>query len=494
MASVLGGFALCLAFAGASPVEVDIGNVWTKKSISKWLPSMHTEYVWMRTSIWGRPGMWNASMLDWMRRHKVRTMRYPGGGPASDWNWENPTGLFDASSLDPRWDPTHVAPRDDWMSLSEYLQLCNHTGIMPMVGVNWNCKNKMDEWGVTEDQSIARAVRQVEFVVGQHGFNEAFFYIGNEDWKPFNIQHAAESIARHAQQMKARADELGAVIKVFFNQNDLHGEDLKTFLKIANASIDGAETHAKWPFAGKGQGKEPYSLDQWANEVPLRDHMREPERTHREKIDELRSAAESIGRSDLLIANNEFGLGKPGIALDSSFDRFTKSLVVIEFAMELYLSGWDMAAYWDVCNADEKDHDDQMLLTSSGDYRFNPVHFGLEMLATSVDSKILNVTTQRKRVHGFASVHPESHTLQLYLINKLFVDVTVAISKPNKLPALSVATSLVDTDDHFGKLTAPEVHITGEKYEVTLPPLSFTRVSSSASLNAQAFSRSEVVV
>ena len=43
-------------------------------------------------------------------------------------------------------------------------------------------------------------------------------------------------------------------------------------------------------------------------QVPLIEHKSET--TWRARIDELRAAATAMGRSDLLIANNEFGLGK----------------------------------------------------------------------------------------------------------------------------------------------------------------------------------------
>jgi hypothetical protein len=108
------------------------------------------------------------------------------------------------------------------MSLAEYLKLCKASGMVPLIGVNYNCHN-YQHCNETKEQTIPRAVRQVEFVV-KEGFPGAFWYtwrstrpaehwsatlslrvrlyrryIGNEDGAP---QHAA-LIAEHARAMKA---------------------------------------------------------------------------------------------------------------------------------------------------------------------------------------------------------------------------------------------------------------------------------------------------
>ena len=63
------------------------------------------------------------------------------------------------------------------MSLDEYLDLCEEAGLTPLVGVNYNCHG---EYWVELEESVARAVRQVEHVVAR-GFAGALWYVGNED-------------------------------------------------------------------------------------------------------------------------------------------------------------------------------------------------------------------------------------------------------------------------------------------------------------------------
>lgn len=59
----------------------------------------------------------------------------------------------------------------------------------PLIGVNYNCHGK---YYVSQNDSIARAVRQVEYVVAR-GFRGAFYYIGNEDGA--NVPAHTEQIA-----------------------------------------------------------------------------------------------------------------------------------------------------------------------------------------------------------------------------------------------------------------------------------------------------------
>ena len=97
---------------------------------------------------------------------------------ASYWNWEDPSGAMGKSTLDPTFNDSERQPSWMWMSLTQYLDLCASASLRPLVGVNYNC-HKHEEW-VPLNESIARAVRQIEFVALQRGFKGAMYYIGNE--------------------------------------------------------------------------------------------------------------------------------------------------------------------------------------------------------------------------------------------------------------------------------------------------------------------------
>jgi hypothetical protein len=359
-----------------------------------------------------------------------------------------------------------VAPEEDWMSMGEYLDLCEATGMRPLIGANYNCHKSL--W-VNETESIARAVRQVKFAKSR-GFPGGIWYIGNEDDAP----QYADRIKKHALAMK----EEDPTIQIFWNNNGMTPKNLKQFLAETGDVMDGAEFHGKWPYGGSPQ-LDPFTVPMWMDEVPLVEHK--TKETWRQKIQGLRAAAREAGRPELLLANNEFGLGKAGAAFSDAggaWTKYLKSMVAVEFALEMYVSGYDIAVFWDNHDGGDKSNRDQKLMDTQSDYRFNPMHFGFEMLARSTTASMLTMTTSLKSVHGFAAM--TSQELLVYVLNKAggAQTTTIMIDGISKVGAAQLS-SMVDTEDHWGRLESSS----GEYCQggdgattctVTLPDMSFS--------------------
>ena len=393
------------------------------------------------------------------------------------------------SSLSNDWIANKRQPRpaDEWMSFAEYLTLCKVAQLRPLIGVNYNCHD-YQKCNVSLNDSVARAVRQVQFAV-QRGFTGAFWYIGNEDGaqKPQNTLRIAE----HVRAMKA----VDASLKAFWNDNDIQPNDLRAFLNATGTLMDGAEFHGKWPYGGNPKGFQPPTFSQFLNEVPLMEHK--SGQSWREKIQGLRAAAVAAGRPEFLLANNEFGLGKPNLFTDPGFTRFTKGLIIVEFALEMYASGYDLAAFWDngdgaTCGTPALGEGHMLLDTAAG-YRMNPMHFGLEMLAKSTGLTLFPLSTSNKRIHGFVGRRNTSTAAaaaghaEYYLINKfesampVTIDGVVAVDAAAAARMLpSMLESMVDTSDHWGTVTSSSNSITctagANACTFTLPPLSFSRI------------------
>ena len=147
--------------------------------------------------------------------------------------------------------------------------------------------------------------------------------------------------------------------------------------------MDGAEFHGKWPYGGQPKGLGAFSVQDYLNEVPLIDHKEGV--TWREKLTALRQTTAQLGRPGFLLANNEYGLGKNTDFTTGDWTRFTKGLVAVEFALEMYVAGYDIACFWD--NGDGKTGSNpslppsptgfgnggHMLLESAAAYRMNPM-------------------------------------------------------------------------------------------------------------------------
>lgn len=115
--------------SGESPVDVtfDIGNdsMWT---ISRYLASMSLVYSWAPDKYYGTATGQNTTLAAWAVRNKLATARWPAG-EASYFNWEDPSGRMGPaySTLNPRFNDSDRAPKADWMSIDEYLDLCKAT-------------------------------------------------------------------------------------------------------------------------------------------------------------------------------------------------------------------------------------------------------------------------------------------------------------------------------------------------------------------------------
>merc|ERR1712215_17628 len=275
-------------------------NTIPKWTISPLLASTHMLYTNGADAVYG-----NGSLVDWARHNRVMVGRYPGGSVASYWNWENPCGKMGCSTLDPEFDG-NKAPVENWMSMEEYLDFCDEAGMTPLIGVNYNCHGNF--W-VSEEESMARAMRQVEYVVSR-GYTGAYFYIGNED----RSMQYPEVWRNHALVMKS----VDPTIKILFNCNWLDADHLQTFVKaVGEELVDGAEFHGKWPTGGTSDMT--VTLQDWANEVPLRNHKYGYE--WRERARELKDRLVQMDMPEFLLANNEFGLGNKNMYLH--FTRYT---------------------------------------------------------------------------------------------------------------------------------------------------------------------------
>jgi hypothetical protein len=324
------------------PVAVNIDPSLEKWTISPHLIGAHTISYNEADAAYD-----DGTFAQWCRDAGIRTMRFPGGSVVKWWDWENANGV---NWYDP-YDPAAVdtpAPDSAWMSMDEYLDFCDQSGITPLVGVNYRSGyvyNRMQD-------SIDRAARCVQYVVDR-GYPGAFYYIGNEDmFQVGGVYGSATNFIAHAAAMKA----VDPAIRIFWNDNEANPDRMKQWLGAMHTDqaaypgkagdyADGYEFHGKWPFGGDPDPSPPMgTYSNWLTEVPLRDYKSGPDpdpptsdpndwgKTWREKIAALRVAAVEAGYPDLLMANNEYGWGK-GTHF-SGFDKFTSGLLQIDFLQE----------------------------------------------------------------------------------------------------------------------------------------------------------------
>ena len=418
--------------------------------ISSLLAGMHQVYVTAPDTLYA-----DGAIATWARRVGIGTSRYPGGSIVKYWDWENPTGSRTGDPWDPAWNPADNEPPENWMSLDEYLDFVTQSGITPMFGVN-------SLSGVVHnrtEEGINRAVRMVEYVKNR-GFGGALWYIGNEEAAEHGgIVGYAQIFRRYAAAMKAVDPE----ILIFWNDNGADASRISSFLANDMGTSDGLETHGKWPYGGDPAGFGPGSYEEWLEEFPLRDR-KNGNRAWRFAANTYRNAASAAGRPDYLVANNEWGAGQN--SNHTGFTRYTRGLMLTEFAMELFIGNWYSACFWDTVRGPETG-----LLDTGDGNRLNPVGLGLNMLADAQGGQYLRVITDMDAVHGFAAL--KNGAVFLYLINKCESSTDVQVTLDGTQYPEGRARVMTESQDGYGELGQVYVFGSGSSFSLTLPALSF---------------------
>ncbi len=475
MNPILVALLLLIPYQAGAAAKVTIDPQDEKWVISKYLIGMHAVYTTEPDAVYE-----DDSLAHWAKKVGVGVFRYPGGTVLHHWNWEKPSGT---------WSWTGSAPEKDWMSLDEYLHFCKVSGATPLVGVNYNHYYQTNE----VDRSATSAAGLVKYVKDA-GFPGAFYYIGNELDRVLGpahkglggIKNAGPVFVKHSKAMKAVDPD----IKVLYNWNFETPASLKEWMALVGDAADGVDFHEKWPDE-RTEG----SYEMWKKEVPLvwnypPDKLKNiglnKAPTWRERIEMLRKAAAEIGRPDMLMTNIEYGIGPD----NTGFNRFTMSLMLIDYLQELFIAGYDMGSHWSNTRAK---FDDGMLLNAGNKWRMNPVGYGWEFLGRAQGKTMIGFEADNKFVYGFAA-KDSSGEYQVYLMNKTESVQPLSLSfkgSPADMASwTSSAKTLMDGDGHWGLVNNLDItfNASTQLFQATLPAMSYNQIlfkkENSSAINA----------
>lgn len=471
-----------------------------KWTISKYLLGMHSVYTNEPDEFYSgvRYNLENGlgTYAQWMKEAGISTMRYPGGSIVKYWDWETPNGVRNEDIWSPSWDSENQVAESEWTGLDEYIQVVKDANITPMFGVNiTSCASPQGY--ITKLESMQRAKRMVEYVKNQ-GLGGAFWYLGNEGMNG-GWEEEAALVKYHAYHMKQADPD----IKIMFNHNNLTTGYLNQYLNEAKKKehtgeaediqyIDIAETHGKWPYGGSPDINQypAATFSEWQTEYPLRDRKNR-QREWRNELVALRAEAVVTGNPDLLFANNEYGHGKGNRALN--FDKYSKSLLVIDMLQEHFIGNWYMTCYWSQIKTTQSE-DTSFATNKNFDYQLNAMHLGFELLAEALEGTMLTLedpvidaevaalaegTYAANSVYGFVSKKENKYLV--YVLNKASQSKKIQLNFNNTNGLnlkLSKAESMVNTTDELGEiieLTGTEIN--SNKFNIDLPSLSYTKLT-----------------
>jgi hypothetical protein len=433
-------------------VDVTISPQTSKWTISPYLLGGHFVYSEEKDSIYA-----DGRVADWMKQVGVGLVRWPGGTTSRFYHWPNLTGVMFGDNWDPTWDPRKNAAASQFMDLDEYLAFCKRAQVEPMLGINVSSGVAFNR----VNDGIQEAVDLVNHVNKDLRLGVRWFYLGNEEVtysRTMTMDQYIDQINQYVPAMR-NADP---TIKIIVNHNPFYkGPDLKTFLPRAGKNVDVIEFHSKW-----GDGMTTSSLDIWRSQSPLLNGQL------RTRVKTVRDINTNCGFPNLLVANNEWG----ATTSNTGFDKYQRSLMVIDYLMEIHCAHYDMACFW---NTQGWNYADMFLLDATKKYAWNPMNHGFELMAAARNQKMVDCTSNDRRVYGFACLSGDNSQMQLFLINKDATSKAVNVTAGMFTASARVAAHGLMMQRPGTGLDALAVtyDAAGKRIQFTLPQESFSRVT-----------------
>ena len=401
----------------SAPLSVDAAQ--TEGKISEYLTGGHFVYGFENDTLYQ-----DERISDWMKECKTKTIRWPGGTAVQTYHWDDLNGIaFKADTWKPGYNGGY---RDSvcFMDLDEYIAFCRKIGAEPMVGINIQSGNKYKGEGKGLEGSLEEARRLIQYCKDKD-YQVKNWYIGNECYIMFrkeNYIKYADFIDRYAAVLRSVDPDINVIGDWQF------GGRLDQIVNIIRKSkeINMMEIHEKW---GNGFGMASgNTFEDWKKEYPIY------KGNLGKYIERLRDSLQVMGRDDVKIAMNEWGLSGKSYP---DGDEFKCGLIAADFLMELFRHRVDMACYW---NFNMGSADSRILKVKTDTItdgastrleRISPVGNAFTLLATAMGKQLVNFTTPLNPVYGFAAVDEEKSTMDVYLLNKSEEEVVMPLQIQN---------------------------------------------------------------
>ena len=436
-------------------MRLDAGRAkWT---VSKYLTGSHFVYACEPDALYR-----DERIAAWMRRSKVGVIRWPGGTAVQSYHWDNLNGIpFKVDSWDPKY---NAVPKkaSGYMDLDEYVTYCRRVGAEPMVGVNIKSGKLFNR----QADSLDEARRLIEYCRDKK-YRVKHWYIGNECYIGFGHKAYAAQIDKYAKILKSVDPKITIVADWKFGP-----ESKRRFaqcLDIVRKSehVDIMEIHEKWGNQwGLASGK---TLADWRKQFPIYNGKLGA------FIRKFHQELAGTNRSHVKLGFNEWGLG--GVPGGDAFDH---ALIAADFMIELFRNRVHQACYW---NLNMGAGPARVLVRGRGESKdtlksLNPVSHVFEMYAHALGAQLIELTSSRRDVYGFAVRDAEKKTLHIYLLNKIAANVSLKIDIAGSAQReVAVQTESFTRPGDKLKTSEPVTFSAKRRPAVTLRPWSFNRIT-----------------
>lgn len=396
-------------------------------------------------------------IADWMRRSKVKTIRWPGGTAVMTYHWDALTG--DNFGPD-RWDTVNYVEKNispsEYMDLDEYIAFCKKVNADPMVGVNIKSGRQFR----TDAEGLDEARRLIQYCKDKN-YGVKFWYLGNEGYaKGFSPEMYAKYIDLYAEVLKTVDPEITIIGDWKFGPEvKKRFEESMTIIRLSK-HLDVMEYHEKWGNEwGLAAGT---TLEEWKNEFPL----------YNGKFDDYCNMfferVKAMGKNTRL-AFNEWGVGGNLGGTAHNYALLVADYMLMMMRHEVY-----SACYWNM-NMGQGSKENRVFTTKSKGAeldKFNPVAKVFEMTAPAMNGKYLTLGSSDKKVYGVAVLSENKKQIQVFLLNKCPETQKIRLN----IRGAKVTEKM--PSECFDESGREYSDVSGDKMgDTTLPAYSFARIS-----------------
>jgi alpha-L-arabinofuranosidase len=438
------------------PIQISVDAAEPRWPISRYLTGMHFVYGFERDSLYR-----NERIVEWMRRAKVGTIRWPGGTVVQAYHWDRLNGIsFGTDSWEPGYD-RQPAPSTDFMDLDEYVAFCRRIGAEPMVGVNLGSGRKFNRL----EDSLDEARRLIRYCVDKD-YRVRHWYIGNECYIGWGAAGYAKMIDLYGGVLRSVDPDIVIIGDWKFGPERKKRFEEALLIAKSSKQIDVMEIHEKWgtPWGLSENGGDP-SLENWQTQSGLYGGRLD---AYAEKfLAEMKSAGK-----DVQLAFNEWGAAMAG---DSG--PFHVALVKADYLVTLFRQQVYSACDWNLNMGPGK----SKILNTKNDGHdltgLSPAALVFEMCASAQEKQNLLAASSDPLVYGFAAKDPETGAVQIYLLNKYSNPVSVKLSVRG-LPWTEADCSVTSfVEPGVVKEAGAHLKSVNQSAPLRLAPLSFNRIT-----------------
>jgi len=388
-------------------------------------------------------------------------LRYPGGAVTTMYHWNDLNGQGWIDHWNGTYDRTSDVESLAYMDLNEYMQLCNTSGVEPMLGINMSSGRNYDR----QEDGLNEAIELLKYC-NEKGFEVNYLYLDNENHhKKWTAEEYAAQINYYVPAIKEQMPNA----KLIANWTDKFRTNTGSFTTLVNQAgdnFDYIDVHWYWKW-------ENGSWDEWTNKTPMENETKWYDGgTYVEEIEYFNQLMASLGKPHIKLASMEWNLGPGKYKSDSEHTHFRTALMQAEMQMQMMQGGLEIASLWSTQWPDDAESDFRFLVSSSNNYQPTPTAQFYKLYKHALNGDLVFSVSEDKRIMCTAVVQNNEKAF-VYLLNKNDEDVNISLLLEGY--DVSEAIQIVSFVEP-GVLEPFETTMDKGKSRITLPQYSLTMI------------------